>query len=61
MKFKFTMEQQGTTVTYESDAIISSELCREFQRFLAGCGYHFTMDQEILIWDHTIGEGELDV
>lgn len=61
MKFKFEMESQGTKVTYETDAIISTELCREFQRFLSGCGYVFKTSEEILIWnneysDHIVEE-----
>lgn len=54
MLFKFQLEIEGTKVILETQAVTTADLCKEFKNFLSGCGYSFTLDEEILVWDHSL-------
>ena len=56
MKFTFKMENEDTGDIVETSCSAMNHLyvIKKFQDFLSGCGFKFTVDEEILIWDHSL-------
>lgn len=54
ISFKFEDESNGTYIEYTTDSILVGRILTDFQNFLSACGYKFTLDEEILLWDHNL-------